>query len=380
MEKTFPELFHADGKGRTRRWTLRVTQREECAHITRTYGVEGGKQTTVETIVTSGKNKGKANETSVWEQAIKQATAVFDKQMTLGYAANGSTSASRPVVKPMLAHTYLDTSGKPIKNKDVHVRTPFYMQPKLDGVRMLVGKHLDGTSVVMSRTGKPMYNMEHITDEIIPRLANGEFIDGENFTFDLSFEDITGICRTSTSGHAVHTRCKAITFHAFDTFHLKHMNRPFVERHERLCGITNGATHTVCVDTVSVKSKDAIIGMLEMYLEKGYEGGMIRNTDGVYKIDARSNDLQKVKHFVTDEFTIVGHMEADGRDKGTVIWICGSGAGTFKVRPKGSLESRRAWLRDAASYVGKPLTVQYQNMTGNGFPRFPVGIAIRDYE
>jgi hypothetical protein len=32
------------------------------------------------------------------------------------------------------------------------------------------------------------------------------------------------------------------------------------------------------------------------------------------------------------------------------------------------------------AYVGKKLTVRYQELTDEGLPRFPVGVAFRDYE
>jgi DNA ligase-1 len=35
---------------------------------------------------------------------------------------------------------------------------------------------------------------------------------------------------------------------------------------------------------------------------------------------------------------------------------------------------------NGGEYVGKMLTVRYQEMTDIGVPRFPVGIAFRDYE
>ena len=38
------------------------------------------------------------------------------------------------------------------------------------------------------------------------------------------------------------------------------------------------------------------------------------------------------------------------------------------------------FARHGAEYVGKKLTVRYQELTDDGIPRFPVGIAIRDYE
>lgn len=372
MEKVFDTLYTEDSKSNVRSWILSVVQNDDgTAAIKRTYGTEGGKQTSTETVVKSGKNIGKKNETTPWEQAIKQAQSLYDKQLTMGYHPNKRDVIKQ--IKPMLAHGY-------DKNKEKHVKEPFYVQPKLDGVRMLVGKHLDGTKVVMSRTGKEMRNMEHVTDELFERISDGEFVDGENFTFDMTFEDITGICRTMIAGEEKHKKSKAIRFHAFDTFHLKHMDTPFEARYERLRRLVDGLKNTHVVRTELMRSKEHVPEKLAKYLEEGYEGLMMRNAHGTYKLDARSNDLLKAKQFVTEEYRIVAFSEAEGRDAGTVIWECESKNGTFHVRPRGSLEYRRKCFDDGNSYIGKMLTVQYQNLTDNGMPRFPVGIAVRDYE
>ena len=84
---------------------------------------------------------------------------------------------------------------------------------------------------------------------------------------------------------------------------------------------------------------------------------------------------------VPDEYMIMDAEEARGRDVNTVVWICETPSGdSFKVRPKGSLEKREFWLKNKLKFIGKFLTVQYQNLTDAGIPRFPVGIGIRDYE
>jgi hypothetical protein len=41
------------------------------------------------------------------------------------------------------------------------------------------------------------------------------------------------------------------------------------------------------------------------------------------------------------------------------------------------MEQRRAWFIDGASYIGKNLTVVYQELTEEGKPRFPIGKAVR---
>ena len=51
-----------------------------------------------------------------------------------------------------------------------------------------------------------------------------------------------------------------------------------------------------------------------------------------------------------------------------------------RVKPQGTLAARRKMLADRSSLVGRKLTVRFQERTDAGVPRFPVGVAVRDYE
>ena len=114
------------------------------------------------------------------------------------------------------------------------------------------------------------------------------------------------------------------------------------------------------------------------FVEAGYEGIMLRNAAGVYRANYRSNDLQKYKEFMEDEYRIIDFKEGEGRDAGAVIWVCETADGKeFTVRPRGSFEQRREWFNDGDSYIGKNLTVVYQELTEDGKPRFPVAKAVR---
>jgi DNA ligase-1 len=91
--------------------------------------------------------------------------------------------------------------------------------------------------------------------------------------------------------------------------------------------------------------------------------------------------LQKYKEFFENEYEICGFREAEGRDKGTVIWFCrlpNDTGSVFSVRPRGTLEMRRTWFLKGDDYIGKKLTVIYQELSEYGVPRFPVGKCIRD--
>jgi DNA ligase-1 len=88
-----------------------------------------------------------------------------------------------------------------------------------------------------------------------------------------------------------------------------------------------------------------------------------------------------VKTFLDDEYEISAFVEGTGNEAGCVIWECVTSDGqTFRVRPRGTQEERKALFQNGSSYVGQLLTVRYQELTDDGVPRFPVGIAIRNYE
>jgi len=107
---------------------------------------------------------------------------------------------------------------------------------------------------------------------------------------------------------------------------------------------------------------------------------MIRDASSTYEIGKRSNYLLKYKAFQTEEYEIVDVKEGTGREKGAAIWVCKVGEHQFSAKPEGTLEVRKKYLQEKEKYIGKQLTVRYQNLTALGVPRFPVGVAVRDYE
>jgi DNA ligase-1 len=101
----------------------------------------------------------------------------------------------------------------------------------------------------------------------------------------------------------------------------------------------------------------------------------------MYEFGFRSNDLIKYKEFIDSEFLIIDVVEATGRDAGTAVFMCVTEDGkTFNVKPQGSKQLRAEYISNREKFINKKLTVQYQGLSDDGIPRFPSGIAIRDYE
>ena len=107
---------------------------------------------------------------------------------------------------------------------------------------------------------------------------------------------------------------------------------------------------------------------------------MLRNRLGLYKND-RSIDLQKYKEFQDAEYEIVQFKEGEGTEKGCVIWVCKTEEGkVFNCRPRGTHEDRIELFKNGSQYIGKKLTIRFQELTDDKIPRFPIGITFRDYE
>ena len=363
----FPTLYGKPSKGdKIKQWMIHVEPRDDYYVIIRTHGYIGYKQMTSQSEVKSGKNLGKKNETTIEQQAISQAKSMWVKQTEQGMSEEKNIEKAEVTFLPMLAHDY-HKRGKDIK-------APFYVQPKLDGVRMSINK-----GDIISRTGKPYVGFEHIKDAVKElKLSDTIHLDGELFTFDFDFETLCSIARKSKVIDEKQTKMKFYVFDFYDS------SRPELTFEQRLNELKRMkiSDPLVMIDTQKINDKEELKKLHEDSISNGYEGIMLRNMDGEYKPNYRSVNLQKYKTFQDAEYKIVSCSEAGGNDKGTVIFICldKKTNSRFNVRPKGTREQRREWFENFDKYENKLLTVQYQNLSSDGIPRFPVGIAIRDYE
>lgn len=273
---------------------------------------------------------------------------------------------------PMLAHKFADHGHK--------IKYPAYIQPKLDGIRCIAIVK-DGVCTLWSRTNKPILGVPHVVAEIerlFPYKATA--FDGElyNHAYKSSFEKIVSIVRRQTPGEGH----EIIQYHIYD---LPTYGGSFKDRTAmlRTKGMTTLAANDKIkiVETKLVKSEDEAMLKFEAYLLQGYEGAMLRNASGEY-LNKRSYDLQKIKEFDDGEFEIVGVKEGKGKLLGHAIFVCRTDSGTeFMAKMNGDMVRLKEYLTDCSLWQGKRLTVKYQGMTGtNKVPRFPVGVAIRDYE
>lgn len=387
----FPVLFGDASTGKKKVWSIKVEDREGTGVIITEHGYVDGKKQINEKEISEGKNIGKKNETTPLQQAISEARATWQKKKDAGYAeASASASASAPALagagKPLeeiaesRAKATDDEVPLPMLALDFHKRGssmvfPCYVQPKYDGTRC-VGVPTKG---LFSRNRKRYPNMDHILQEL-KDFPPSLIFDGELYSDELTFQEIVGLVKRETLKPGDTDKVKLIKYHVYDLIY----DAPFEDRYSRLKALFDKYkfTHLKLAPTELCASKEAVKGFHDRYVDTKFEGAILRNKKGKYKIGQRSADLLKYKLFQDSEFPITNFTEGTGVEEGCVIWECKIKDGTkFMCRPRGTREERMELFKNGKSYVGKELTVKYQELTDDGVPRFPVGICIRsEYE
>lgn len=366
-------LYKKAKNGKTQEWTIEV----RGAHFRTTEGYVDGAETTSEWTKCKGKRIGASNETTPEEQAIKEAEAKIKKQKDKGYTEDiDNLEAAAKKISPMLAHKYPDYKDK-LKGIELSA------QPKLDGIRCVATE--EG---LFTRNGKPILTAPHILEEV--KLLFNEmrpfkgFIDGELYNHELKddFNKITSLVRKQNpdAGELEQAR-QLLQYHIYD---FDTPNKSFIDRFSTLkLGFMRKYQYLKLVHTVHTTG--VLIGEDQLpeldflygkWLEQGFEGQMVRLTKSLYE-NSRSKSLLKRKEFEEAEFTIVDIEEGVGNRSKMMGRIKFDG---FDSNARGSHEFFRHLLVNKNEYIGKKATVRYQNLTPDGKPRFPVMIAIRDYE
>lgn len=434
LEGTYhlPSLYCVDKKGKERVWTVWV----DGATVHGVQGEVDGVKTPFERTY-RGVNKGKINETTAEEQAIKEANRDWVKQLDKGYkpkdkeginllknvneakAAQGGVntgvadiinkkSKSQPKkstdnltipgyvsdVLPMHCQGW-SLENKVLKYFDFD--NGVYIQPKLDGVRC-IAKLIDDKIGLFSRTGKQFVWLQHIREEISEFL--GEFpdviLDGEMYIEDSEyngsnisekFDMISGAVRPVRK--EPHPEENQLSYHVFDVVDLKKdQDDRFLLLKEMFKKNKGKCPHIKLVKPVVVTYYEEVEDWHDTFAQDGYEGVVIRARDLMYESDTRSLKMRKYKHFVDEEYKILDVSLDPGVAKEQFCWVCEKefSDGTikkFNVKPMGTREQKLDMLKNKKKYVGKLLTVKYQAIEGEGekgIPRFPIGKGIRDYE
>jgi len=364
-------IFKKTKTGATQEWTIEVVGNKYRSHS----GQVDGAITTNEWTICYGKNVGRANETTDKEQTMAEAVAKRTKKLESGYFENIKHINKTQYFEPMLAAKWEDCKDK--------VTYPIASQAKLDGIRCIVTKN-----GMFSRNGKPIISAPHIRESLegLFKKHPDLIFDGELYAdkFANDFNKIVSLVKkTKPTDADLKESEKQIEYHIYD---LPSSNNNFIKRMYDL-GIlfsTYLNLHPYCriVETYSCNNEDEVMELYGGYVEKGYEGQMLR-TNGKYE-NKRSKNLLKHKSFVDDEYTILDIVEGEGNRTGTAGYMVFEtiDGKPFKSNVKGTWDETAEMLKSKKKLIGKQATIKYFNLTPDGIPRFPYVINIdrNEYE
>lgn len=367
------------------------------------------------TFVFEGKNIGRANETNVFCQAVREAYSSYLKHLRrAGDSATQLVANAEPDLRSRLSSEASSSSSAP----EIHLPTPMlakvyeepasltptiFIQHKYDGLRAigsLVSFQGTPQTILYGRRGLLYSGFPRVKEEIarICQLFGGLgspnarpenrtlYLDGELYRHGMSLQVISGIVRRTDQSEETIAAQNSLNFIIYDVFvgargtstadltpfsaRLSIMRA--IETHSReldLQAIRIAETYPIEHCSPEPASCTAQIhSYFEQFLREGYEGAIIR-LDAPYEHspnERHSSRLLKMKPLRDAEFRIVDWTVAEkGRARGALLFICetpgNSGSGgeakdsapiRFTVTPTGSIESRKSLAREMARRTG----------------------------
>ena len=290
----------------------------------------------------------------------------------------------KKVIRPMLASKFKFESLTK-KSRAKNITLPCFVQRKYDGIRCLCNLDESGEVIMQTRTGVLIENFNEMRKDLKKILSKNPkrfYLDGELFTDEIAFENINGLVRkqASKTTPVELNLINKIKYMIFDCFDIDNLSIPFDKRFNIISDVFKHTyKYLIKAEIYTVNTEKDIKKYHKQFISEGHEGTILRNINAPYEIKKRSKHLQKYKDFQDEEFKIVGFTEGDGVEKGCIVWKCVTKDGKeFSVRPKGTHQFRKELYKEGKKYIGKKLTVVFQEYTPDGIPRFPVGKTIRN--
>ena len=382
-------------------WSIKINKKKDNQYeIITKYGIKGKKLRKSTKIISTFKSNKKKGITTLEKYVESTAENLYNKKLKEGYTKIKNENEINKLIEtddeneinkkeknkinekeiikneiPIKGKLYYPMLAHEFKKKGEKINFPCFIQPKLDGVRA-IGLN----NQLYSRNGNVFPTLNHIKKEMEDNKEQ-LILDGELYTDDINFEKIVGLVRKNNKTKQEEIDSLKIYYNIFDyidsklTFENRLKNlKNFIQKHN--------FQYLKLVNTEICKNKEEVEFYLDKYIKEGYEGLILRNKNGLYEENKRSYNLQKLKKFKDEEFKIINYTTpSEGKEVGCVIWECVTKEGKkFSVRPEGNYNERKKLYKQGKKYIGKMLTVRYQELTNENIPRFPVGICIRDYE
>ena len=310
----------------------------------------------------TGKNLGKANETTPEQQAELEVQSIITKKRKSGYVDDQSGKSD--IRLPMKVKSYQDQLH--------NITFPCYSQFKYNGVNGLY-RRVDNKLTLYSRGGEVYPVISHLEQAInaIMDELNCTELNGELYIHNTPLQDIQSAV---TKPNELSPRLTFIIFDIADdqsTFETRYTKLQSLWQTLTLIGSPH-LNYIGLPNTVVCNSTDDIEAHYNKAMSQNYEGTVIKLPHGLYKHNIRSSEQFKYKKALSAEFLIASY-ELDKRDH--PVFILNTGTQFFKAKPKGTHEYLASI--NPQDYVNQWATCEYETISKSGIPLKPIFIGLR---
>lgn len=383
--KTFPILYKRTSTGATQQWVVEAVDNGYLVCC----GQVGGKIKESALHACEAKNVGRANETSISQQALIEADAEWTKKCKTGYTPDLDKIDTLSFKKPMKGDKYVDRRNE--------VVFPVIVQDKLNGIRCQSDANRS-----YSTGGETFHTIPHIREALRPLFEKypNAFIDGELFNYTLR-KNLNRLIKLVSvviqpkdlTPELLEDSKYIVELHVFDCYGIDGvtMEDDYETRHNALCAAINDLIPEDCVQWVpywKAFTEEDLMRQFKATEARGGEGVMIRNGSCKFQ-HKRVPYLLKLKHFYDAEYEIVdiqqGNGDWEGCAKRIILRLPSPATNanrdeTFASNIDGSMEDLRKMYNDRHKVIGLNATCEYQQLSEYGIPQLPWVRSIRNYE
>jgi DNA ligase-1 len=327
---------------------------------------------------------------------------------------------------PMLASPLTVTASSKKLSRRAKAEGPFYVSPKLDGIRVVYT-----AAGAFTRRGQQIHGLKTIAPILAPLFKADPtlVLDGELYSTQVAqepggFENIMSLIsklrRERPKG--VEKQLDTLAFHVFDVLQMNKNadrktskvllnNTPFAVRFAALRtlfaspALKRGLPHVRRVPHALAHDLSGARLLLRRYLAMGVEGAVIRTHDNVYQPGVRSNSMIKLVPWHDSEFRVIrfvpasttsGHRRGSSSHESAIkkktgkhpvngqsvirMVECVTRHGlVFHAHVGVPADVARNWLQRSQeeNLTGVYATVRYPRATNRGVPRFGVVKGLR---
>lgn len=380
-----PKLYSRNSNGSVQVWWVEIVKNTFRQH----YGKVDGKIVTKEWTYAEVKNSGKSNETTPEEQAVIEVDALYEKQKKKNYFENIDDIDSG-FLEPQLA--------KPCKDyiDDVDWKSGQIVDHKLNGIACIVTKK-NGKVRAFSRKNEEFFAIPHIIKALEPffnknpnAYLQGELFNPEYVTQLNKIAELVAVTRKEKdiTPEILKESEKMVQYHIYDGYGFGPStvdSNGECRRLELVEAFNYYPSPIFIINFMWCDSFDKMKKFADKYIAKGGEGVIIRNPKAPYQ-HKRTKDLLKYKKSESEEFEVISFEEgtADWAGCAKAVWCKlpnGKKEKQFKSNIRGTQVELREVLKNQKKYIGKMITVDFQEYSPYGCPLIPyTSLLVRDYE